>query len=168
MPHTVLAQDMPSAEQMWRIIQQQQQQIEELKSKIGVDEAQQQEIEELKAKVQDTDMKAEAAVEAVESGSGSGGAAWAKNTQIGGYGELHYNNLNGSGGANDKDELDFHRFVLFVNHQFSDNIRLFTELELEHALSEGGEDSPGEVELEQAYVEFDLNDYHRAKAGVFL
>ena len=167
-PHAVLAQDMPSAEQMWRIIQQQQQQIEELKSKIGTDEAQQREIEELKAKVEDTDMKAEAAVEAVESGGDLGNAAWARNTQIGGYGELHYNNLNGDGGADDLDQLDFHRFVLLVNHQFSDNIRFFSELEVEHALVEGGDDSPGEVELEQAYLEFDLNDYHRAKAGVFL
>ncbi|RRQ22426.1 porin [Thiohalobacter thiocyanaticus] len=147
---TALAQDMPSAEEMWRIIQQQQKQIQELK-----------------ARVEDTDMKADAAVEAVESGGGTGGGAtWAETTQIGGYGELHYNNLDGSGGASDKDELDFHRFVLFVNHQFSDNIRLFTELEIEHALA--GEGQPGEVELEQAYVEMDLNDYHRAKAGVFL
>lgn len=146
---TALAQDMPSAEEMWRIIQQQQKQIEELKTR-----------------VEDTGMKADAAVEAVESGSGSGGASWAENTQIGGYGELHYNNLDGSGGASDEKELDFHRFVLFVNHQFSDNIRLFTELEVEHALA--GEGQPGEVELEQAYVEMDLNDHHRAKAGVFL
>ncbi|HSH28686.1 MAG TPA: porin [Thiohalobacter sp.] len=146
----VLAQDMPSAEEMWRIIQQQQKQIEALKTRID-----------------DTDMKAEAAVEAVESGSGAGGgAAWAENTQIGGYGELHYNNWDGSGGASDKKELDLHRFVLFVNHQFNDDIRLFSELEVEHALSGDGE--PGEVELEQAYVEMDLNDYHRAKAGVYL
>ena len=32
--------------------------------------------------------------------------------QLGGYGELHYNNLDGSGGAADKEEIDFHRFVL--------------------------------------------------------
>lgn len=148
-----LAQDMPSAEEMWRIIQQQQK-----------------EIAELKAKVEDTDQKAEAAVEAVESGggyaAGGSGAAWAEDTQIGGYGEIHYNNLDGEGGASDKDMLDLHRFVLFFGHQFNDNLRFFSELEIEHALS--GDGAPGEVELEQAYVEMDLNDRHRAKAGVFL
>ncbi len=39
-------------------------------------------------------------------------------TTIGGYGELHYNNLS-NGQGTDKKEIDFHRFVLFVNHEFN-------------------------------------------------
>lgn len=81
-------------------------------------------------------------------------------TIIGGYGELHYNDLDGA------KEIDFHRFVLFFGHNFNDHIRLRTELELEHALA--GEGKEGEVELEQAYVEFDLSKEHRARGGVFL
>ena len=81
-------------------------------------------------------------------------------TSIGGYGELHYNNLDSGS------EIDFHRFVLFFNHAFTDNIRFFSELELEHSLA--GEGKPGEVEIEQAYVEFDANDDTRLKAGLFL
>jgi hypothetical protein len=75
---------------------------------------------------------------------------------------MHYNNLD------DKDEIDFHRFVVMINHEFSERLRLFTEVELEHSLA--GDDKPGEVELEQAYVEMDLDDEgrHRGKAGVFL
>lgn len=86
---------------------------------------------------------------------------------IGGYGELHYNNWDNqlTGGA-DKEEMDFHRFVLFFGHEFTSDIRFFSELEIEHALA--GESQPGEVELEQAYVEFDLNDTTRAKGGLFL
>ena len=87
-------------------------------------------------------------------------------TTVGGYGELHYNNLSGKNGGSDKDSVDFHRFVLFFGHEFTDRIRLVSELELEHALSGDGES--GEVELEQAYVEFDLTDNHRIQAGVFL
>ncbi len=145
------AAEMPSAEEMWRIIQEQQREIQSLKN------AQ-----------QATDEKAEAAVVAVENQSSTrgGSAAWAENTQIGGYGELHYNNLDGEGGASDKDEIDFHRFVLFFGHQFNDRIRFFSELELEHSIA--GDDKVGEVELEQAYVEFDLNDQHRARAGMFI
>lgn len=81
-------------------------------------------------------------------------------TSIGAYGEMHYNNLES------KQELDFHRFVLFFGHNFSDSLRFFSELELEHALA--GEGKKGEVELEQAYIEFDLNENHVAKAGLFL
>ncbi len=86
-------------------------------------------------------------------------------TSIGGYGELHYNNLSGSDGTNKK-QVDFHRFVLFVNHEFNDRIRFFSELEIEHSLV--GKDAPGFVELEQAYIQFDLNENTKANAGLFL
>jgi len=82
-------------------------------------------------------------------------------THVGGYGEMHYNNWDTG-----KQELDFHRFVLFFGHNFSDRVRFASELELEHALA--GEGKKGEIELEQAYVEFDLNADHRARAGLFL
>lgn len=88
-------------------------------------------------------------------------------THIGGYGEMHYNNLdNKKVGGTDKEEIDFHRFVLFFGHEFSDKIRFHSELELEHALA--GEGKNGEVELEQAYIEFDFAENQHAKAGVFL
>lgn len=88
-----------------------------------------------------------------------------KMPSIGGYGELHYNNLSGTN-TGDKDAIDFHRFVLFVGHDFSEKTRFFSELELEHSLS--GDGKPGEVELEQAYIEHDLSDQHKAKMGLFL
>jgi len=81
-------------------------------------------------------------------------------TTVGGYGELHYNSLDS------KKEIDFHRFVLFFGHEFNDRIRLFSELELEHALA--GESEPGEVELEQAYLEFDVGADTKVKGGLFL
>ena len=87
-------------------------------------------------------------------------AAGAGRTTIGGYGELHYNNLDS------KKEIDFHRFVLFFGHKISDRIRFFSEFELEHALA--GEGKEGEVELEQAYLEFDLTERLRAQGGLFL
>lgn len=82
-------------------------------------------------------------------------------TKIGGYGELHYNNLDGK-----KSEIDLHRFVLFFGHDFNERIRFFSELEVEHAVSGDGQN--GEVEIEQAYIEMDLNNNHSAKAGVLL
>ena len=90
-------------------------------------------------------------------------------TTIGGYGELHYNNLS-NGQGTDKKEIDFHRFVLFVNHEFNSDIRFFSEFELEHAHIEDTDDgsSNGSVSIEQAYVQFDLSEHTKANAGIFL
>ena len=123
----------------------------------------------LKSQLKNTDQKVAATSEQIDkvaSAAPSGKAAWAEKTRLGGYGELHYNKLDGKGGAKDKTETDFHRFVLFLGHDFNARTRFFSELEVEHALA--GEGKKGEVEVEQAYVEFDLNDNHRAKAGLFL
>ncbi|MCH7919185.1 MAG: porin [Planctomycetes bacterium] len=139
------AEALPSQADMWRIIQEQNRQIEALTRNQKA-----------------TDERLEAtgdAVEEVRRGD-SGGAS--SGTKIGGYGELHYNGGKESG----DDELDFHRFVLFVDHEFTDSIRFYSELELEHALA--GEGQPGEVELEQAYLEFDLNRNNQIKTGLFL
>jgi len=172
------AAQLPTPEQMWEIIQSQQKEIEALK-KGQQDTAKQ---------AADADEKAEAAVVAVEESSTGSRGNWADSTTIGGYGELHYNNIDASDPARDEKEIDFHRFVLFFGHEFSDDIRFFSEFELEHALTKdtacsatapaggftGGEvicdgsTGPGEVELEQAYVEFDLQDNLQARGGVFI
>ena len=93
-------------------------------------------------------------------------------TTVGGYGELHYNNLS-NGAGTDKKVLDLHRFVIFVNHEFNDDIRFFSEFEIEHAFISDNNDgsgntSPGEVEVEQAYVQFDIGENSNVDAGVFL
>jgi hypothetical protein len=82
---------------------------------------------------------------------------------IGGYGEMHLNLNNGK-----DNEIDYHRFVLFFGKEFNQRTRFFSELELEHSLAGNGDDKPGEVELEQAYVEYDVNDSTKARAGLFL
>ncbi len=113
-------------------------------------------VEELEQQVKELNTRLNSVTTAVERGMGAGTGA----TTIGGYGELHYNRLEG------KKEMDFHRFVLFFDHEFNDRIRLFSELELEHALA--ADNKKGEVELEQAYIDFKLNDRHAAKGGLFL
>lgn len=85
--------------------------------------------------------------------------------QIGGYGELHYNNIPSSG-ENGDESIDFHRFVLFFGHEFSETIHFFSEVELEHSLA--GEGKAGEVELEQAYIHFQLNETMAVTAGLFI
>lgn len=106
-----------------------------------------------------------ATADAVESGNDAGGG-WFEKTSLGGYGELHFNWLEGSDGAENKSQADFHRFVLFINHEFSDKIHFYSEVELEHALA--GDDKPGEVELEQAFLQFDIAENKTLNTGLFL
>ncbi|TNF33762.1 MAG: porin [Gammaproteobacteria bacterium] len=150
----------PSQEEMWKIIQQQQQQIEALQKQLLQQQTQ----------LRETEVKVEATATAVETNAAAPAtASWAANTTIGGYAEMHYNNWenqNNAPGAEDRNEVDFHRFVVFLGHQFNDRLRFFSEIELEHSIA--GDDQNGEVELEQAYIEYDLNSAHRAKAGLFL
>ena len=116
----------------------------------------------LEKRLDETEQRLEQTADAVDASSESKSA-----TTIGGYGELHYNHItNNLDSDENKKEFDFHRFVLFFGHEFNETTRFFSEVELEHALA--GDGKPGEVELEQAYVEHDLNDTFSTKAGVFL
>ncbi|MGI9263771.1 MAG: porin [Gammaproteobacteria bacterium] len=148
----------PSTDEMWRIIQQQQAQIEELQDLLSISEQKNVEQDDRLAV---TDEKVEIAGDMIEQVAATPSTGnWSDRTSLGAYGEMHYNNLDS------KDELDFHRFVVFLGHEYNENIRMFSEIELEHSLS--GDGKPGEVELEQAYVEFDLNDQTSARGGLFL
>ncbi len=77
-------------------------------------------------------------------------------TSIGGYGELHINVPEGSG----KKEADFHRFIIYLGHNFNEKWSLMSELEIEHAGKE--------VELEQAYLEYRYSKALGFRAGVLL
>ena len=75
---------------------------------------------------------------------------------IGGYGELHYNQSK----ISDEDPtiiLDFHRFIIYYGYNWTEEWSFKSELELEHNFVSG---SNGELELEQAYV-----NYHKENWG---
>ena len=86
----------------------------------------------------------------------------APKTGLSGYMDFHYTKEQFTDG-----QLDFHRFVLLVTHEFSDRIRFVGELELEHAFVEGLEEG-GELELEQAYIDFLLSRSFNVRAGMVL
>ena len=88
-----------------------------------------------------------------------------KDVHFGGYGEMHYRHLDDNG--EDVRELDFHRWVLFIGYDFSERMRLVSEFELEHAISPGSE-GDGAVELEQAYIEYDLTSNMQLRSGIML
>ncbi len=122
--------------------------------------------------VQVTEERLLSTVEFVEQQASSSdtGGNWWNRTSVGGYGEVHYNDVDADDSARDFKETDIHRYVLFVNHEFSDRVRFFSEFEIEHGLVKDTADGSGngEVEIEQAYIELALDDNHQAKAGLFL
>ena len=79
-----------------------------------------------------------------------------------GYMDYHFNKPRDEPGT-----LDFHRFVLLFGHSFSNRIQFWSELELEPALVEGGGVS-GELELEQAYLDFLLKPWLNVRTGIML
>jgi opacity protein-like surface antigen len=85
-------------------------------------------------------------------------------TTIGGYGELHYNYSKPENGPK-RQEMDFHRFVLFFNHAWTEKWSFKSEVEFEHNFVRGGQ---GEIKLEQAFVNYHHADYFGFQAGVVL
>jgi hypothetical protein len=81
---------------------------------------------------------------------------------VAGYMEFHVNK-----DAGDSFRPDFHRFVLLFGHSFSDRIKFWSELEVEHALVEGGKET-GELAVEQAYLDFLITPKLNLRAGMLL
>lgn len=100
--------------------------------------------------------------------------AQASAVRLGGYGELIYNNIENDTTNAQKRQADFRRFVLYAGYDFGNGVRFNSELELEHALAgngntpNGSKAKPGEIELEQAFIEIDLPYSQTLKTGLFL
>lgn len=81
---------------------------------------------------------------------------------LSGYMEVHLNKVEDL-----PSEADLHRFVLMVGHSFSDRIKFWSEVEVEHAFVEGEEES-GEVAIEQAYIDLAVSRRFNVRAGMVL
>lgn len=81
-----------------------------------------------------------------------------KKFTIGGYGEIHYNQgFNDTARTNGR--LDVHRMVLFMGYKFNDRVDFVTEIEFEHVK---------EVYVEQAFMNYRINQAFNLKAGLML
>lgn len=135
-------------------------------------------LETLAAQLKVQQAQIEALTAEVEKKESSGGE-WFRRTTLGGYGEAqfyHYDNA--------PDQYDAYRFVLYVGHQFSDKVRLQSEFELEHGLVAdtdvktctvsgatatcSASTKPGEIELEQMYLEWDYIGEQKLAVGQML
>ncbi len=88
-------------------------------------------------------------------------------TSIGGYGEVLVKGTTRGKDGEREWIADVPRLVLFVAHPFNDSIRVYTEIEIEHALACSS--CPGAAELEQAYVDWKIGgDAFGLRAGLVL
>ena len=77
---------------------------------------------------------------------------------IGGYGEVHYNQPF-TKDQKDQGTLDVHRLVMFLGYNFSKKTRFVTEIEFEYAK---------EVWIEQAFLQHRINNSINFRAGLLL
>lgn len=77
---------------------------------------------------------------------------------VGGYGEVHYNQLL-NGKTYNNGNLDVHRVVMLFGYNFTNNTQFITELEFEHVK---------EVYVEQAFLQHKINEYISFRAGLML
>lgn len=76
-------------------------------------------------------------------------------TSLYGYGEMHFTAPKGG-----ENEIDFHRLVIGVSHQFNDWISFHSEVDFEHGFSE--------PYIEYAHVDFALSPAINIRAGSIL
>ncbi len=86
-----------------------------------------------------------------------------KGLSIGGYGEANYRNVVGDKGTS-KDSADMYRMVLYAGYKFTDKILFNSEIEFEH----GTTDANGQVSVEFAALDFFINPLANIRAGMVL
>ncbi len=174
---------MPSQEEMWEIIQKQQQEIEALKQRLGADQKPQAQAESSPEEVKELKRQTSILAQEMEkmrtllvipeepeykSMYGLGPAASkvyqvSKGLSIGGYGEGRFQIFTADQNSK-KDNANFARFVLYTGYKFNDWILFNSELEFEHA-STGG---VGAVSLEFAALDFLVDPRANIRAGIVL
>ena len=77
-------------------------------------------------------------------------------SSLGGYGELHWNKDADADGNQTINTLDFHRFIIYYGYNWTEKWSFKSEVELEHNFVADGK---GELELEQAYVNYHAGNW---------
>ncbi|EDP75760.1 hypothetical protein [Hydrogenivirga sp. 128-5-R1-1] len=87
-----------------------------------------------------------------------------KGVSIGGYGEVWFVH---NPDSKPKTKFDAYRFIIYLGYAFTERLKFNSEIEIEHAYVEGGEDS-GEVALEFAFLDYRFADSFGIRGGMVL
>jgi Phosphate-selective porin O and P len=90
-------------------------------------------------------------------------ATLAQNIKLWGYGEIYYMNPTHD---RERAQADLARAVFGIGYSFDSRTEFNSEYEVEHAVSSASD--PGEFEVEQFYVDRQLNDAVTVRGGLFL
>ena len=156
------AEGTPSIEELWELVQAQQAELDRLQLELDATRSQTRTVE---IQMLENSERLEAVGEVIDRPDSLNSGSWVDRTSIGAYGEMLYNDATSSASSK---ELDIQRFVIFLSHEFNENLRFFSELEIEHSLISNDDSAPGAVELEQAYLEWDYASKHQVLAGMHL
>ncbi|WAK02579.1 hypothetical protein [Methylobacter sp. YRD-M1] len=169
-------------EDMWKIIQEQQKQIDSMKAQMAA-APQPAKTAAADGNVKSLERKTDVLSKEVEklrtelvipeepkykSAYGLGPAASkvyqvGKGLSIGGYGEANYQAIVGDEKGK-KDNADFERLVLYAGYKFTDSILFNSEIEFEH----GSTDDGGTVSVEFAALDFFIDPMANIRAGMVL
>ena len=86
---------------------------------------------------------------------------------IGGYGEINYQALVSDKG-NNSNNADQERFILYTGYKFTDDILFNSEIEFEHATTGEGSEEKGEISVEFAALDFFIDPMANVRAGLVL
>jgi len=93
----------------------------------------------------------------------SGASASTSKASLWGYGEMYYTRPTSD---NKQAVADLGRAVFGIGYEFSDDTRFGSEFEWEHAVASAQD--RGETEIEQFWIDHDLNPAAAVRAGLFL
>lgn len=189
-PYTLSAA--PTANEMWQVIQQQQQTIEALQARLDATQVQpsktvQQDneinISDLEKRVSENEVKLETTATLIDRQAAGSTGGWWNRTVVGGYGSARF-----EAGGNDNQNTGFthRRIVLAINSQLLDRLQTyfeleferFTELELEKGVSAGDDKlefsqaiegtNGSEISVEQAWARYSINPELHVDFGALL
>jgi len=195
---TAVALDKPQTmEDMWKIIQAQQKQIDEMKATIkevpaptktaSAPASPNSDVKQLERKTDVLSQEVEKLRTNLtipdevqyKSAYGLGPAASkvyqvGKGLSIGGYGEANYQvRVDDQGGRtngklNNPDNADLERLVIYAGYKFTDSILFNSEIEFEHASVAGSGNGNGDVSVEFAALDFFIDPMANVRAGMVL
>lgn len=192
---TAVALEKPQTmEDMWKIIQAQQKQIDEMKAAIkeapaptktaSASASPNSDVKQLERKTDVLSQEVEKLRTNLtipdevqyKSAYGLGPAASkvyqvGKGLSLGGYGEANYQAIvsdeakqKNGDSSNSHDNTDFERLVIYAGYKFTDNILFNSEIEFEH----GSTDKGGSVSVEMAALDFFIDPMANVRAGMVL
>ena len=85
------------------------------------------------------------------------------NISVGGYADIEFENF-----QNTNSTFDQHRWIINIGAEVGDRLRFYSEYEIEHGGPNANNSGDGEAKVEQAWIDYLINDGINFRAGALL